>query len=196
MAQDAPRRRRLSRRALTAYAAGLGVCGVALLGAGVYEGFFAGQMTSDLAGFSGGPLVGQPAPSFSAPGISGEAITAASFRGKPLLLNFWATWCVPCRQELPALQRFAAEQGGRWAVLGLDEMERPTDVGSFAHGLGVTYSLALDTDGAIAQRYRVQGLPTSFVIDAQGIIRQTHLGALDAATLRAWARGGGTGVRE
>lgn len=190
MAQDTSAGRRLPRRALYVYAAGLGVCGVALLGAGIYEGFFAGQAASDLAGLSGGPLIGQPAPPFAAPGISGESITLASFRGKPLLLNFWATWCVPCRQELPALQRFATEQGGRWAVLGLDELEKAADVGSFAHGLGVTYPLAIDADGSIGQRFRVQGLPTSFLIDAQGIIRQTHLGALNAATLRAWAGGG------
>jgi len=191
MVEDAPGRRRLSRRALTIYAAGLGVCGVTLLGAGVYEGFFAGQTTSELAGFSGGPLIGQPAPPFTVPGLSGSPVSAASFRGKPLLLNFWATWCVPCRQELPALQRFAADQGNRWAVLGIDELEKAADVNAFAHGLGVTYPLAIDADGSIAQRFRVQGLPTSFLIDAQGIIRQTHLGALDAATLRAWAGSGG-----
>lgn len=187
MAQQAPVRPRLSRRTLTAYAAGFGVCGVALLGAGVYEGFFAGQAPSTLGGISGGPLVGRAAPPFTIPGLSGSTVNLAIFRGKPLLLNFWATWCVPCRKELPALQRFAADQGGRWAVLGVDELEKPSDVSAFAHSLGVAYPLAVDRDGSIAQRYRVQGLPTSFLIDAQGIVRQTHLGALDAATLSAWA---------
>jgi len=175
---------------LYATALGFGVCGLALLGAGVYEGFFGGHQTNDLvAGISGGPLVGQPAPAFAVTSLTGAPITLAGYLGKPLLLNFWATWCVPCRQELPALQQFAADQGENWAVLGLDEQEQPDTVGTFAHGLGVTYPLAIDGDGSIAQRYRVQGLPTSFLIDAQGIVRQTHLGALDAATLRAWGRG-------
>lgn len=190
MAQDVPAHGGLTRRGLYATAAGFGVCGLALLGAGVYEGFFAGRQTNDLVGgISGGPLVGQPAPAFSVASLTGPPLTLAGFRGKPLLLNFWATWCVPCRQELPALQRFATDQGGRWAVVGLDELEKAADVQAFAHGLGVTYPLAVDSDGSIAQRYRVQGLPTSFLVDAGGIIRQTHLGALDTATLRAWRKG-------
>jgi thiol-disulfide isomerase/thioredoxin len=191
MAQDGPARPRLSRRALTAAAAGFGVCGLALIGAGVYEGFFSGRPPQDLGGISGGPLIGQPAPDFSVGGVAGAPIRLSALRGKPLLLNFWATWCIPCRQELPALQRFAGDQDGRWSVLGLDELENAKDVRAFAGPLGVTYPLAVDGDGSIAQRYRVQGLPTSFVIDAQGIIRQTHLGALDAATLSAWGASGG-----
>jgi cytochrome c biogenesis protein CcmG, thiol:disulfide interchange protein DsbE len=187
MDQDVPARPRVSRRVLVAYAAGLGVCGLALLGGGVYEGFFAGRQVADLGGISGGPLVGQPAPAFTAGDLAGGEIGLASFRGKPLLLNFWATWCVPCRQELPTLQGFASDQRGRLAVLGLDELEGAADVTGFIRSLDVSYPLALDRDGSIAQRFRVQGLPTSFLIDAQGIIRQTHLGALDASTLRSWA---------
>lgn len=187
MDPDAPARPRLSRRALGAYAAGLGVCGLGLIGAGIYEGFFAGRNVTDLGGVSGGPLVGQRAPTFTVGGLSGGDASLSAFLGKPLLLNFWATWCIPCRQELPTLQRFAADQGGRMAVLGLDELENASDVGAFARSLDVRYPLALDHDGSIAQRFRVQGLPTSFLIDAQGIVRQTHLGALNAATLRDWA---------
>lgn len=191
MAQDMPVRRRIPRRAIYAYAAGLGVCGLALLGAGVYEGFFAGQQQQDLAAISGGPLIGQPAPAFAVKDLEGQSITLAAFRGKPLLLNFWATWCIPCRKELPALQRFATEQHGRWAVLGIDELESAAAIGAFAHPLGVTYPLAVDGDGSVGQRYRVQGMPTSFAIDAQGIVRQTQLGALDAATLQKWRTGTG-----
>ena len=187
MDQDVPARPRVSRRVLVAYAAGLGVCGLALLGGGVYEGFFAGRQVADLGGISGGPLIGQPAPEFTASDLAKGKISLADFRGKPLLLNFWATWCVPCRQELPTLQRFAGDQRGHMAVLGLDELEGASDVGAFTHALDVSYPLALDSDGSIAQRFRVQGLPTSFLIDAQGIVRQTHLGALDASTLRSWA---------
>lgn len=187
MDPDAPPRPRLSRRALGAFAVGLGVSGLALLGAGVYEGFFAGRKVADIGGISGGPLIGQPAPEFVAGDLSNGKVGLANFRGKPLLLNFWATWCVPCRQELPTLQRFASDQQGRLAVLGLDELEGAGDVATFTRSLNVTYQLGLDSDGSIARRFRVQGLPTSFLIDGQGVIRQTHLGALDAATLQAWA---------
>ncbi len=190
MTQDAPTPPRVSRRALYAGAAGMGACGLALVGAGIYEGLFAGRLPPDPGGISGGPLMGQPAPPFAVVGLSGEQVSLTVFRGKVLLLNFWATWCVPCRQELPALQHFATEQLGRLTVLGIDERESAADVGAFARPLGVTYELALDGGGNAAQRYRVQGLPTSFLIDAQGIVRQTHLGALDAATLRAWATRG------
>lgn len=190
MARDVPvRRRRIPRRALYAYAAGLGVCGLALIGAGVYEGFFAGQTNQDLAAITGGPLVGKPAPDFTFTSLDGHALSLTGFRGKPLLLNFWATWCVPCRQELPALQRFANDQHGQWAVLGVDELETADAVATFARSLGVSYPLAIDSDGSVGQRYRVQGLPTSFLIDAQGMVRQTQLGPLDAATLRSWVTG-------
>ncbi|MGI8916216.1 MAG: TlpA family protein disulfide reductase, partial [Chloroflexota bacterium] len=113
MAKDVPAPPRVSRRALYAGAAGMGACGLALVGVGIYEGFFAGQLPPDTGGISGGPLVGQPAPTFAVVGLSGEPVSLTGFQGKILLLNFWATWCVPCRQELPALQQFAAEQHGR-----------------------------------------------------------------------------------
>ncbi len=165
------------------FAIGLGVCGAALIGVGVYEGLFAGSSASALV--SGQPpLAGHPAPSFTLSALDGTKLTLASFRGRPVLLNFWATWCVPCRTELPALQRFAQEQQGRWAVLGVDELEDRGAVTNFAQSLDITYPLATDTDGSVGQRYNIGGLPSTFAVDAQGIIRKVHLGPLGSTDLQ------------
>lgn len=176
----------VSRRTLYGrFAVGLGICGAALIGVGVYEGLFAGRSASALDGISGqSPLAGHAAPSFTLSALDGTTLTLASFRGRPVLLNFWATWCVPCRSELPALQRFAQEQQGRWAVLGVDELEDRGSVTSFAQSLAITYPLATDTDGSVGQRYNIGGLPSTFAIDAQGIIRKVHLGPLGSTDLQ------------
>ena len=175
--QEIPRRAFYQRLAI-----GLGVGGLVLIGAGVYEGWFAGSakpLEIDTT-----PLIGHPAPSFALPGLDGRSLSLASLRGKPVLLNFWATWCVPCKSELPALQRFADEQKDRWTVLGVDELETRDAVASFARSLHVTYPLVTDADGAVGQRFRIGGLPSTFAIDAQGIVRVVHLGPLAAGDLQ------------
>ena len=163
-------------------AIGLGVGGVVMIGAGIYEGWFA-RAPQPLE-IDTTPLIGHPAPDFTLPNLDGQSLSLAGLRGKPVLLNFWATWCVPCKSELPALQRFADEQKGRWTVLGVDELETRDAVAAFAHSLDIRYPLATDADGVVGQRYRIGGLPSTFAIDAQGIVRVVHLGPLAAGDLQ------------
>lgn len=182
---------RLSRRSLYVYAgAACGLAGLALLGVGVYEGVIAGSAPAvDNSDIASSPMLGKPGPAIDVAGLDGVKVTLAGLRGKPALLNFWATWCGPCKEELPLLQRFAADQRSHWNVLGIDELESASDVRAFAQSLQITYPLALDRDGSAGQRYRVGGLPSTFVLDAQGIIRVVHLGPLTADLLASYARG-------
>ncbi len=126
--------------------------------------------------------VGHPAPSWSLTTPQGDQVALADFQGRPLLLNFWAVWCPPCRAEMPLLAQ-AASQYPNLAVLAVDVGDSAADVTAFLQSQGLTLPVALDENGQVANRYHVQGLPTSFFLDAQGIVRFIHIGALDKATL-------------
>ena len=96
--------------------------------------------------------------------------------GRLTVLNFWASWCVPCRKEMPDLQAVHRAMGDRVAFLGIDLQDARQDAAAFLRQTGVTYLSGYDPDGSIAQRYGVRGLPTTIVIDAQGRVLGHHTG--------------------
>ncbi len=131
-----------------------------------------------------GNPVGQLAPDFTLLDVDGNPVRLHQFRGQPVLINFWATWCGPCRQEMPiieaAYQKYKA-QG--LVVLAVDVQENPELAKTFAGWLKITFTLLDDGDGEVARRYRVTGLPTSFFVDRDGVIRAWQVGAMDEAVL-------------
>jgi cytochrome c biogenesis protein CcmG, thiol:disulfide interchange protein DsbE len=129
------------------------------------------------------PAVGHPAPDFMLTTVAGKTVKLSELRGTPVVLNFWATWCPPCRAELPELQAASQRLAGQVAIIGVDQAEAPADVQAFASKLGLTYPLPLDTNGDASRRYAVRSLPTTFFIDRAGTIRQIQVGALTEATL-------------
>lgn len=133
--------------------------------------------------------VGRPAPAFRLRTPDGPATELTDYRGQYVLLNFWASWCGPCRGETPALQAFFERQSPGLVVVGVNQQEGAGTAREFADGFGVTYPIALDTDGQVSSAYRVStGLPVSFLVDPEGVIRDVHLGALtddDLAELAA-----------
>jgi peroxiredoxin len=123
------------------------------------------------------PQAGFPAPDFSLSNLDGQNSRLAEWRGQPLVLNFWATWCPPCRAEMPALQAAAQayrRQGVR--VLGINQAEEPAQVVGFMQTLGLDFPVLLDRDAAVSQLYRVRSLPTTFFIDREGVIREIVIG--------------------
>lgn len=135
------------------------------------------------------PQAGHPAPALSLPGLRGGTVSLNSLRGKVVVLNFWATWCSPCKSEMPMLQHwYHSMQRKGVVVLGVDQQESRKDVGPFVRQLHVTYPIALDTDGVASARFDVAGLPTTLVIDRQGIVRSYKPGILDAPYLAAQLR--------
>ncbi len=126
------------------------------------------------------PLPGYRAPDLVARDVfTGEAVRLADLRGKVVMLNFWATWCPPCRVEMPHMEEFHQQAGDEVVILavGGDGREAPEKLAAFAREMGLSFTIAYD-GGIGLQRYQVLGLPTSFFIDQHGIIRSRVTRAL------------------
>ncbi len=130
------------------------------------------------------PALGYPAPDFELPDLNGNLVRLSQFRGRPVLLNFWATWCPPCRKEMPDLQAFSEKYGDRIQVLGVNldfaaQLEvTNADVLEFLDEYHVTYLNLRDPIGESVSRYRLTGYPVSYWIDEKGFIRGVWLGAM------------------
>lgn len=130
------------------------------------------------------PAVDHPAPDFSLIRFdTGEKVSLNDLRGKPVILNFWATWCGPCRAEMPALQAAYERYGDDLLVVGVDQGEEGAVVGPFLEEFGIGFPILLDGDMAVGREYRIMGLPTTFFLDSQGIIRGVHAGQINSAIL-------------
>ena len=135
-------------------------------------------------------LVGKPANDFSIVPIANTTETAplslANFKGKPLIINFWASWCESCRSEALEMQKFwqAHEKDGV-VVLGIAVHDTPANSRGFAEKYGKTYVLGLDETGMAAINYGVTGVPETIFIDAQGVIRHKETGPMDVAMLES-----------
>jgi len=128
-----------------------------------------------------GPTLGQPAPPFTLADLGGKSLRLEEFRGKKaVVVNFWATWCVPCRDEMPTLERLWQERQGSLEVLGVSvDVGDPERVKSFVRAVGVTFPILLDPEGKAGRPYRIRALPTSFVIDRSGVLRSREIGYRD-----------------
>jgi peroxiredoxin len=127
------------------------------------------------------PVVGDEAPDLEAFTLAGDAVAWGVFRGDPVLLNLWATWCAPCREETPYLQTLHeryAEQG--LIVVGVSQDARGSGsaIRSFIEEFGITYTVLADPEMVAAARYGVVGLPATFLVDREGTIRQVVMGAV------------------
>ena len=130
---------------------------------------------------------GQRAPDFSLETLEGEKVSLSDYRGQIVLLNFWATWCAPCRAEIPAIEAILeARQDQPFVVLGVNYQESSGQVRAFAEELGMTYPILLDETGKVMQTYRAPGLPMSIVLDEQGVIQHRHPGLLTESQLQGY----------
>jgi thiol-disulfide isomerase/thioredoxin len=115
--------------------------------------------------------------------VTGETVALSALRGRPVVLNFWATWCPPCRAELPELQAASQRYAGQLEIIGVNQAEPAAGVGGFAQDMGLTFPIPLDARGEVSRQYAVRSLPTTFFIDRAGIIRRIQSGPLTEATL-------------
>ena len=126
------------------------------------------------------------APEFTLSDLDGNPVSLADYSGTPLLVNFWATWCPPCRSELPLIQQYQDQFAGDFVVLAVDGAETAEDVRSFVESQGYNMVFLLDTDYAVAELYKVRGFPTSVFIDAEGAIQKVHIGELTEPMIIAY----------
>ncbi len=138
---------------------------------------------SSTIGFVSSPLLGKPAPDFTLPILNGNGaeLHLASLRGKVVMVNFWASWCEPCQQEAPALQRVWAKWQSKGVVLlGVDGPESESDALNFVHQHGITYQNVRDTiDGATAISYGATANPETFFINQDGVVVARWIGPID-----------------
>lgn len=139
-----------------------------------------GTSAPKLVTFGGGP-----APQFALPGLGDASATLSltQLRGRPVLVNFWASWCVDCRKEAPLLEAAYRHVGGRVAFVGVDTNDTRSAALSFLHQFGVTYSSVYDPDGTAATAYGLFGLPTTVFVSPEGRILERNVGALTSGSL-------------
>jgi len=127
------------------------------------------------------PELGRRAPDFTLPDLAGKRVRLADSRGqKAVLLNFWATWCAPCREEMPTLEKLWQERRASLEVLGVNlDTVGVARVRAFVRELGLTFPILLDPELAVGRRYRVRALPVSFIVDRGGVIRHREIGYRD-----------------
>ncbi len=135
----------------------------------------------------GAPLnVGDTAHNFSLSNLDGQQVTLAEFQGKPVVINFWATWCPPCRLEMPEFQRaYEAYQEDDLVILAVNAAEQPEVVRSFFYDqMGYTFTPLLDEEGQVGEAYGAIGLPSTFFVNATGEVTAVHRGALSQTQLQ------------
>ncbi len=132
------------------------------------------------------PEVQYQAEAFTLPDLAGQNLSLESFQGKPVVLNFWATWCPPCQEETPDLVAFYEQNKDQLGVIGVnvtaqDEVDK---VKTFIEKYSVTYPVVLDEKGAVSKTYRIQALPTTFILNDKGTIVYKKLGAVTSEELK------------
>jgi thiol-disulfide isomerase/thioredoxin len=127
-----------------------------------------------------------PMPEIDGPALLGGDVTPAAYRGKVVVVNFWASWCGPCRREQPGLQRLSEEYEGRVAFIGVNFRDDPAAARAYLDEFAVTYPSVEDPTGKIAHRFQVPWLPATVLADAEGELRYRLLGAQAESTLREY----------
>jgi cytochrome c biogenesis protein CcmG, thiol:disulfide interchange protein DsbE len=155
------------------------------IGLGVLACVVVGVVLAEVLTSGGGGETKRPAPQLPTQVLNGPKVDLASLRGKPTLVNFWASWCEPCRQEAPELKRFDETEGDKANLVGVDWNDTTDNAEKFIAEAGWQYPILRDGSQAVGTAYGVgRGLPTTFVLNPQGQIVDTLLGPQTVASLR------------
>lgn len=134
------------------------------------------------------PTIGSPVVDFELPGLNGGVQRLSDLKNKPVVLNFWATWCGPCKEEMPLLNNLAQEQSDNLIVLGINYAEQEEVVRGFISANGITFPILLDQSGQVANLYFVRNYPMTFFVDAGGVLRAQHIGLLSEELLARYLK--------
>lgn len=128
--------------------------------------------------------VGEKAPDFQVETMDGEKVKLSDYRGKKVFLNFWATWCPPCKAEMPYMQSFYEEKQENVEVLAVNLEESASKAKDFADQYGLTFPVLLDHSGAVAEVYDIYTIPTTYVLNEDGTVHQKIIGPMDEAMMK------------
>jgi len=124
--------------------------------------------------------IGNQAPDFELETLEGDTIQLSSLKGERVMVNFWATWCPPCRAEIPDLQKFHEDEDINILAVNLTDTESSYDnVPKFVDNYGMEFPVLMDEESEVATEYKIQPIPTSFMIDSEGIIQYKAMGAMN-----------------
>jgi len=131
------------------------------------------------------PEVGYQAPHFTLTGLNNQPYQVAGKREKPLMLNFWASWCGPCKMEAPDLQKVYEMYGKKVDLYGINvtSNDNPEAAMQFVQSYKLTFPIPMDVTGNVSNQYKIMAFPTTYLIDRDGIVRKKIIGMIDAATL-------------
>lgn len=124
-----------------------------------------------------GPNIGEKAIDFKLETLTGKDITLSSLKGKKVIINFWATWCPPCKEEMPIMQEFYIQHQKNVEILAIN-IDPQYNVKEYKDNMGLTFPILLDKDDKINTAYDILSVPTTYVINEQGIITNKHIGAI------------------
>jgi cytochrome c biogenesis protein CcmG/thiol:disulfide interchange protein DsbE len=160
-----------------------------IIGLGLVLAAVGGVVAAEIA--TSGGQAPRPAPALPTEVLSGHRVDLESLRGKPALINFWASWCGPCKQEAPELRRFSQQISHRASLVGVDWNDRPDNARAFIAQSDWRYPVLRDSSGEVGNSYGLNGLPTTFVLDSSGRIVQKLQGPQTGSSLsRAVASAG------
>ncbi len=148
-----------------------------LLAMGIAMTAIGGAWAGDLKPYTGGPL-----PDITLNDLHGKQHSLSALKGKVVMINFWATYCTPCIKEMPSIQRLNDRLKDKpFQILGIDMAEDPAAITAFMTRLkiDVSFPILLDTEGAVAEAWKVSAIPATFIIDPRGNLRYVHYGAIE-----------------
>jgi len=138
--------------------------------------FFIGMLSSCIYSPETAVNIGQPAPSFKLRDLDGREISLEEYKGKIVLVDFWATWCSPCRMTMPVVENLSREYSDEMVVLAVNLRESKDVIGKYAFEQAISSQILLDKEGTVSTSYGAYAIPMQFLIDRSGIVRHIQTG--------------------
>jgi peroxiredoxin len=135
----------------------------------------------------GGLKVGAKAPDFELKTLAGDTVKLSDLKGKKVMLNFWATWCPPCKAEMPAMEEFHKQAGDEVVILAVN-IDPHLDVKAFVDENGITFPIPLDAEDKVNETYQVLSIPTTYFIDTKGNIGNKFIGAMNLDAMKQYTK--------
>lgn len=145
------------------------------------------ENVSQEAASMGGLKVGAKAPDFELKTLAGDTVKLSDLKGKKVMLNFWATWCPPCKAEMPAMEEFHKEAGDDVVILAVN-IDPHLDVKAFVDENGITFPIPLDEEDKVNEMYQVLSIPTTYFIDTKGNIGNKYIGAMNFDAMKQYTK--------